>query len=520
VFRVVNTFALVGVKPIRIRVEITIRRGTPGIRTSGLSPSAAREAVERIRAAAANLGLRIPGLRITVNLAPADVPKAGASFDLPLLIGVLAVTGAISEELLERTAFVGELGLDGTIRPVRGILPMALRCRSEPGLDTLIVPLDNVGEVAGVPDIAVLGAVNLEAVLAFLDNAGDLESPGSVPARSDDLDEPDMADVRGQVAAKRALEIAAAGGHHLLLSGEPGSGKTMLSMRIPGLLPPLLPDEALEVSALHSVAGCLGPGSPLLRRRPFRAPHHSVSLAGLLGGGAAPRPGEASLAHRGVLFLDELPEFRPPVLDALRAPLEQGVVHLVRARGAVTFPARFQLVAAMNPCPCGYLTSPSGRCTCDSWMIRRYESRISGPLLDRFDLRLEIPAVPWTDLRGEPDPGGSTAERRARVAKARSLSRQRSAELNQSGPCHLNCNADLGPSEIRRQCKLGSEAEELLGRSVRRFGLSARGCDRVLRVARTVADLEGSSIVCAGHIAEAIHYRRPAAGFRESRSQT
>ena len=513
-FHVVHTFALVGVEPIRIRVEITIRRGTPGIRTSGLAPSAARETVERIRAAAANLGLRIPGLRITVNLAPADVPKTGASFDLPLLIGVLAGAGTIPQRQFERTALVGELGLDGSIRPVRGILPMALRCRTEPDLDTLIVPRDNVGEVAGVPDVTALGAADLQSVLAFLGGTGELTRSGCAPNRAEDREGPVLEEVRGQVAAKRALEIAAAGGHHLLLSGEPGSGKTMLSMRLPGLLPPLRPDEALEVSSLHSVAGCLGPGSPLLRKRPFRAPHHSVSSAGLLGGGAVPRPGEASLAHRGVLFLDELPEFRPAVLDALRSPLDQGVVHIVRARAAMTFPARFQLVAAMNPCPCGYLTSSSGRCTCEAWMIRRYESRISGPLLDRFDIRLEIPAVQWADLRGDPAPGDTTAERRARVVQARNRALHRTAELTGSDSDLPTCNADLGPREIRRQCSLDPEGEALLGRSVRRFGLSARGCDRILRVARTVADLEGSTHVRVGHLAEALHYRVAACGHR------
>ena len=511
-FHVVHTFALVGVAPIRIRVEITIRRGTPGIRTSGLAPSAARETVERIRAAAANLGMRIPGLRITVNLAPADIPKAGASFDLPLLIGVLAGAGGIQSRQLARTAFVGELGLDGSIRPVRGILPMALRCRTETDLETLVVPRDNVAEVAGVPDVSVLGAPDVAAVLAFLDGAGDLVLPGSPPAPPGDGELPDLAEVRGQVAAKRALEVAAAGGHHLLLSGEPGSGKTMLSMRLAGLLPPLRPHEALEVSAVRSVSGCLGPGSPLLRRRPFRAPHHSVTSAGLLGGGAVPRPGEASLAHRGVLFLDELPEFRPAVLDALRAPLEQGVVHIVRARGAVAFPARFQLIAAMNPCPCGYHTSSSGRCTCDAWMIRRYESRVSGPLRDRFDLRVEIPAVPWADLRGEPPPGATTAERRTRVLRARNRALRRFTGMIDSSSRVPTCNADLGPREIRRHCALDSCGEALLGRSVQRYGLSARGCDRILRVARTVADLEGSPNILVNHVAEALHYRRPDRG--------
>lgn len=507
-FRIVHTFALVGAEPIRVSVEITVRRGTPGIRTSGLAPSAARDTVERIRAVAASLGLRIPGLRITVNLAPADVHKAGASFDLPLLVGVLAGTGAIAEQRLDRTAFVGELGLDGSIRPVRGVLPMALRCRSETDLETLIVPRDNVGELAGVPGVTSVGAVDVPQVLAFLEGTGSLAAPGRAPRRRADRRLPDLADVRGQSLAKRVLEIAAAGGHHLLLSGEPGAGKTMLAMRLPGLLPPLLPEESLEVSVLHSVAGGTGPGSPLHSQRPFRSPHHSVSMAGLLGGGSIPRPGEASLAHRGILFLDELPEFNPAVLDALRAPLEQGAVHIVRARGAVTFPARFQLVAAMNPCPCGYLTSSSGRCTCEPWMVRRYESRISGPLLDRFDLRIEVPAVPWSDLSADTAPGDATSEVSRRVALARSRAADRLDSLNRSGSLFPTCNAELEPRDIRRVCGLDAEGERTLGRSARRFALSARGCDKILRVSRTIADLEGSRDIHACHVSEALHYRR------------
>lgn len=506
-FRVVHTFALVGVEPIRVRVETTVRRGTPGIRTSGLAPSAARETIERIRAAAASLGLRIPGLRITANLAPAGVHKAGASFDLPLLVGVLAGAGLIPKRRLDRTAFVGELGLDGSIRPVRGSLPMALKCRSEVDLDTLIVPRENVGELAGVPGVTSLGAVDVPQVLAFLEGTGSLAPPDQAPPRLSDPLLPDLADVRGQSLAKRVLEIAAAGGHHLLLSGEPGAGKTMLAMRLPGLLPPLQPEESLEVSVLHSVAGASGPGSPLLRQRPFRSPHHSVSMAGLLGGGSIPRPGEASLAHRGILFLDELPEFNPAVLDALRAPLEQGVVHIVRARGSVTFPARFQLVAAMNPCPCGYLTSSAGRCTCEPWMVRRYESRISGPLLDRFDLRIEIPAVPWEDLMTAPTPGHATAEIRKRVALARNRATERLVSQSRSDAPLPTCNAELRASEVRRQCALDPEGDRMLGRYVRHFALSARGCDRILRVARTIADLEGSCDIRGCHVSEALHYR-------------
>lgn len=478
-----------------------------------MSPTAARHAVERIRAVAAALSLRIPGLRITVNLAPADLPKSGASYDLPLLIGILAGAGSIPGDRLDRTALVGELGLDGSLRPVRGILPMAMRARGEADLSSLIVPRANLAELDGVPGCDSLGAVSVPEVLSYLAGRTELPRPGPRSPR-DPARAPELAEVRGQETAKRALEIAAAGGHHLLMTGEPGAGKSMLAARLPGLLPPLGPEESLQVTALHSVAGCMGTGAPLIRLPPFRAPHHSVTLTGMIGGGSVPRPGEVSLAHRGVLFLDELTEFRSSVLESLRAPLEQGVVHIARSAHSVTFPARFQLVAAMNPCPCGFRGSPSDRCTCEEWQVRRYTSRLSGPLLDRFDMRLEVPAVPWKELQAGPTGDDFSAVRRERVERARSLAAERRrhgrvlrGEQDAAERATATRNADLSPSEVRACCAPDAAGERLLRRFTRALGLSARGIDRILKVARTIADLEPSEAVRSDHVAEAVHFR-------------
>ena len=512
-FRIVHTFALVGAAAERVRVEVTLRRGTPGIRTSGMSPTAARHAVERIRAVAAALSLRIPGLRITVNFAPADLPKSGASFDLPLLVGILASAGSIPGDRLERTALVGELSLDGSIQPVRGVLPMAMRSRGEADLCSLILPRANLAELEGVPGCDPLGAGRVPEVLAYLAGRAELPRPGPPSSRSP-VQVPELAEVRGQETAKRALEIAAAGGHHLLMTGEPGVGKSMLAARLPGILPPLGPDESLEVTALHSIAGCMGTGAPLIRFPPFRAPHHSVTLTGMIGGGSVPRPGEVSLAHHGVLFLDELMEFRSSVLESLRAPLEQGIVHIARSALSVSFPARFQLVAAMNPCPCGFRGSPADRCTCEEWQVRRYTSKLSGPLLDRFDMRIEVPAVAWKELQARPAEVDFSAVRRARVERARTLAADRGRQGRaQRGEPHASeraaaCrNADLSPSDVRACCAPDAAGERLLRRFTRSLGLSARGNDRILRVARTIADLEPSESVRSDHVAEAVHFR-------------